>query len=58
MRMGNESVAVAIIMGSIVVGVEMRGKMNRNHITYVLYVHNLQVNLLLVSKLLLNGLKV
>lgn len=47
----------AIEMGSIVVGVEMRGKMTRTCITDVLHVSKLQANLFRVSKFLLKGLK-
>ena len=57
-RLGDDSVAKAIRIGSIVVGVKTRGIRNKVHIIDVLYVPKLQANLLSVSKLLLNGLKV
>ena len=58
MRFGDDSMAEAIGMGSIVVGVETKGIKNRVPITDVLHVPKLQADLLLVSKLLWNGLKV
>ena len=56
--LGADSVAKAIGVGSIVVGVETRGKTTRICITDVLHVLKLQTNLLSMSKLLSNGLKV
>ena len=57
-RLSDGSVAEAIGMGSIVVGVEARGKATTIRITDVLHVPKLQANLLSVSKLLSKGLKV
>ena len=57
-HLSEDSVAKAIGMEFIVVGVETRGIRKRICITDVLYVPMLQANLLSVSKLLLNGLKV
>ena len=56
--LGDNGVAKAIGMGSIVIGVETRGIRNRVRITNVLYMSKLQSNLLLVSTLLSNKLKV
>ena len=50
-RLDDDSVAKAI-------GIEMRGIRKKVRITYVLHVLKLQANLLSVSKLLTNGLKV
>ena len=52
------SVAEAIEMGSIIVGVETRGKATTIRITDLLHMPKLQVNLLSVSKLVSKGLKV
>jgi hypothetical protein len=57
-RLSDGSVAEAIGMGSIVVGVETRGKATTIRITDVLHVPKLQANLLSVSKVLSKGLKV
>jgi hypothetical protein len=57
-RLGDDSIAKAIGIASIVVGVPMRGKIYRIHITDMLHVPKLQTNLLLVNKLSMNGLKV
>ena len=57
-RLSDGSAAEAIGMGSIVVGVEMRGKATTIRITDVLHVPKLQANLLSVSKLLSKDLKV
>jgi hypothetical protein len=57
-RLSNGSVAEAIGTGSIVVGVETKGKATTIRITDVLHVPKLQANLLLVSKFLSKGLKV
>ena len=57
-RLSDGSVAKAIGMGSIVVGVETRGKATTIRITDVLHVPKLQANLLSVSKLVSKGLKV
>lgn len=56
--MGDNIVAKAIGMGSIIVEVVVRGKIKRIHIHNAPHVPNLQANLLLVSKVLLNELKV
>jgi hypothetical protein len=54
MRLDDDSVVETIRMWFIVIGVETRGMRNRVPITYVLHMKS-QANLLLVSKLLLNG---
>jgi hypothetical protein len=53
----DDSIAKAIGMESIVVGFRTRGKTTRICITYVIHVSELQANLLLVSELLLKGLR-
>ena len=50
--------AEAIKMGSIIIGVEAKGKLTRIHIMKLLHVPKLRANLLLVSKFLSKGLKV
>jgi hypothetical protein len=57
-RLGDGSVTEAIKMGSIVAGVETRGKTTTNCITNMLHVPKLQANLLSLSKFLSKGLKV
>ena len=57
-RLDDDSMAEAIGMGSIIVGVEMRGKLNIFRIKNMFYVPKLQTNLLSVIKFLLNGFKV
>ena len=56
-RLGNDSVVETIVIRSIVINVEMKGKMNKICITNVLHMLKLQANSLLVSKLLLNEMK-
>ena len=58
MHLGDDGVAKAIDILSIVIEVEKRGIKNRVCSTYVLHVPKLQVNLFLVSKLLSNKLNV
>lgn len=55
---GDDSIMKAIDMDFIVVGVIVRGKIKRICIKDALHVPKLKGNLLLVSKLLLSGLKV
>jgi len=57
-RLGDDIVAKAIGMESIVIGVEMKNIRNEVRITYVFHMPKLQANLFLVSKLLSNGLSV
>ncbi len=57
-HLGDDSVVEAIGMGSIVVEVVTRGKMNRIRIENALHVPKLHANLLSVSKLVSSGLKV
>ena len=45
-HLGDSSVAEVIGMGSVVIGVETKGKINRIRILEVLYVSKLQANLL------------
>lgn len=56
--LGDDSMAEAIKMESIVIKLETKDKMNRIQITDVLHVPKLQANLLLESKFLSKGLKV
>lgn len=56
--LGDDSIAEAIGIGSIIVGIEMRGKTARIYIMNMLHVLKLHTNLVSVSKLLLKGLKV
>ena len=55
-RLGDGRLAKAIGMGSIVVGVEIRGKTTTIRIRDVLHVPKLQANLLSLSKFLSKGL--
>jgi len=57
-HLGDDSVVEAVGMGSIVVEVITRGKMNRIRIKDALHVPKLHANLLSVSKLVSSGLKV
>jgi hypothetical protein len=58
MRLGDDIVAKAIGMESIVIGVETKNIRNEVRITYVFHMPKLQANLFSVSKLLSNGLNV
>ena len=57
-RLDDDNMAEAIKMGSIIIGVEAKGKLTRIHIMKLLHVPKLRANLLLVSKFLSKGLKV
>lgn len=57
-RLDDDNMAKAIKMGSIIIGVEVKGKLTRIHIMKLLHVPKLRANLLLVSKFLSKGLKV
>ena len=57
-HLGDGSVVEAIVMGSIIVGAEMKRKTTTMCITNVFHVPKLHKNLLLVSKFLSKGLKV
>jgi hypothetical protein len=57
-RLRGDNMAKVIGMGSIVMRIKTRGKMNTICITDVLHVPKLQANLLSMNKFLSNGLKV